>query len=252
MEARAVNITNGWLWIKQGYRLFRKSTLLMIVLTAISVLGIMTVAAIPTVGDMLATLLFPALFAGFMLGCRELDRGEELELEHLLAGFQGNGSALIALGGINLVCQILILGVMYSLGATELVEILMAGHHVEDTEVMKQAIENAGPALPIGLVLFSLLLMAMQFAPMLVMFDRLPPLAAMRASLKACLRNVLPLTMYAAMLLPFAFLASVPLMAGWLILLPIMATSVYVAYRDVFSGADAPSEGGTDDPAKPV
>ena len=234
MEARKVNIANGWLWIKQGYWLFKKSPVLWVVLLAIALVSMIGIAAIPVVGDPLATLLFPSLLAGLMLGCRALEQEEELELAHLFAGFQHNTQQLIALGGLNLVCQLLIFGVMMLMGGATLVGILMSGHQVDDPTVLMEAVAGAGIALLIGITLFFVLLMAMQFAPMLVIFDRLSPLAAMRTSLRACLRNVLPLTMYGAMLLPFAILASVPMMLGWLILLPVLITSMYATYRDLF------------------
>lgn len=234
MEARKVNAANGWLWIKQGYWLFKKSPVLWVVLLTISVVGMIAIAAIPVVGDPLATLLFPILLAGFMLGCRALEQDEELELAHLFAGFQHNTQQLVALGGLNLVCQLLILGVMMLTGGATLVGILMAGHQVEDPSVLVQAMAGAGLALLLGISLFFVLLLAMQFAPMLVVFDQMSPLSAMRTSLRACLRNVLPLTMYGAMLLPFAILASVPMMLGWLILLPVLITSMYATYRDLF------------------
>lgn len=234
MEAHKVNIANGWLWIKQGYWLFKKSPVLWVVLLTISLVGMIGIAAIPVVGDPLATLLFPLLLAGLMLGCRALEQDEELELAHLFAGFQHNTQQLIALGGLNLVCQLLIFGVMMLTGGATLVGILMSGQQVDDPAVLMEAVAGAGIALLIGVTLFFVLLMAMQFAPMLVIFDRLSPLAAMRTSLRACLRNVLPLTMYGAMLLPFAILASVPMMLGWLILLPVLITSMYASYRDLF------------------
>lgn len=247
MQARKVNIANGWLWIKQGYWLFKKSPVLMVVLTAISVAGLIGVAAIPVVGDPLATLLFPVLYAGFMLGCRALEQGDELELAHLFAGLQNNTTHLVSLGGINLVSQMLILGVMKLTGGEALVDILMAGHHPEDPTVLAQAIAGAGIALLLGMVLFTVLLMAMQFAPMLVVFDKISPVAALKASFKACLRNILPMTMYASMLLPFAILASVPLMLGWLILLPVMIASMYAAYRDLFPTETAATASGAGD-----
>lgn len=234
MEARKVNAANGWLWIKQGYWLFKKSPVLMVVLTVIGVAGLVGIAAIPAIGDPLATLLFPVLFAGFMLGCRALEQDEELELAHLFAGLQNNAAQLVTLGGINLVGQMLILGVMMVTGGEALVNIMLAGQQPEDPAVIAQAVANAGIAPILGMTLYTLLLMAMQFAPMLVVFDKMPPIFALKTSFKAFLRNIMPMTIYALMMLPFAFLASLPMMLGWLILVPVVITSIYAAYRDLF------------------
>ena len=60
-----------------------------------------------------------------MFGCHALAQGEELELAHLFAGFQQHAQKLVTLGGINLVAQLLILGVMMLTGGATLVGIMM-------------------------------------------------------------------------------------------------------------------------------
>ncbi len=234
MEAVKVPAIHGWLWIKQGIVLFRKNPLLWMVLTAIAVIGLVGIANIPVIGDPLSTILFPAVLAGFMFGCRALEQNEELELAHLFAGFRQYTQPLITLGGINLVSQLLILGLMMITGGSALVSIFMSSVPVTDETVLLQAITGAGLALTLGLVLFCILLMAMQFAPMLVIFAGMKPVPALKASLRAFLRNALPLTVYGLMLLPFAFVASLPFMLGWLLLLPVLITSLYAIYTDLF------------------
>ena len=234
MEARKVNALSGWMWIKQGYWLFRKTPLLWMALTAIGVIGMLGIAAIPVVGDPLATLLFPVLLAGFMFGCHALAQGEELELAHLFAGFQQHAQRLVTLGGINLVGQLLILGVMMLTGGAALVSIMMSGKPPDDPAILMQAAAGAGFALLLGLTLFTILLMAMQFAPMLVIFGKMPPVPALKTSIYAFLRNVIPLSVYALALLPFAVLATLPMMLGWLALLPVVIASMYAMYRDLF------------------
>jgi len=234
MEARKVSVTHGWMWIKQGYWLFKKSPLLWMVLTSIGVVGLFGISTIPLVGDPLSTLLFPALLAGFMFGCHALAQGEELELPHLFSGFKQHANKLISLGGMNLVGQLLILGLMMLTGGAAVVGIMMSGKTASDPAELLPAFAGAGFALTVGVILFSTLLMAMQFAPMLVIFRNMAPLPAMKASLRAFLRNMMPLTVYGLMLLPFAILASLPMMLGWLFLLPIIITSMYAIYRDLF------------------
>jgi len=234
MEARKVNPANGLLWIKQGYWLFKKSPVLWVVLTVIGVMGLLSLSTFPVIGEPLATLLFPVLLAGFMLGCRALELGEELELAHLFSGFQHNAPQLVTLGGINLVSQYLILGVMKLTGGAALVNIVMSGKPVEDPAVLMQAVAGAGLAILLGMILFGVLLMAMQLAPMLVVFGKAAPVSALKASLQAFIRNMIPMTVYGAMMLLLALLASMPMMLGWIILMPVMITSMYAIYRDLF------------------
>jgi hypothetical protein len=234
MEARKAPAAHGWLWIKQAFELFRKSPLIWMVLTAIGVVGMAAISFIPLIGQLLSTILMPVLMAGFMLGARDLERGEELELAHLFAGLQHNTQQLVTLGGINLVAQMLSLGAMMLVGGGALVKLVMSGQEVNDPAVLTQALAGAGLALLVGATLFSLLLMAMQFAPMLVIFKHLAPLQAMKTSLRAFLRNWLPLTIYGLLLLPFAIIASMPMMLGWLVLMPIIIASMYTIYSDLF------------------
>ena len=234
MEARKVPAAHGWLWIKQAFELFRKSPLIWMVLTAIGVVGMAAISYIPLIGGPLSTILMPLLMAGFMLGARDLDRGEELELAHLFAGLQHNAQELVALGGINLVGQFLSLGAMMLVGGGSLASLIMSGQEINDPAVLTQALAGAGLALLVGALLFSLLLMAMQFAPMLVIFGQMKPIAALKASLQAFLRNWLPLTVYSLLLLPFAIIASAPMMLGWLLLMPVVIASMYVIYIDLF------------------
>jgi len=204
------------------------------VLTAIGVVGMAAISFIPLIGQLLSTILMPVLMAGFMLGARDLERGEELELAHLFAGLQHNTQQLVTLGGINLVAQMLSLGAMMLVGGGTLVKLIMSGQEVNDPAVLTQALAGAGLALLVGATLFSLLLMAMQFAPMLVIFEHMAPLQAMKTSLRAFLRNLLPLTVYGLLLLPLAIIASMPMMLGWLVLMPIAIASIYIIYSDLF------------------
>lgn len=234
MEARKLAVGCGWLWIKQGIYLFKKSPILWVVLTFMGITSLIAIASIPVVGDPLATLLFPVLFSGLLRGCHALEHDEELELAHLFAGFHRNTQQLISLGGLNLIGQLSIFGVMMVTGGSALVGILMSNTQIEDPAALTQAAMGAGFAIMIGLALFTVLMMATQFAPMLVTFDKVSPIAALKASLRACLNNIAPLSVYGIMIVLFGIVASLPMMLGWLILLPILTTSIYAAYRGMF------------------
>lgn len=235
MEFRKVPASHGWMWIRHGFWLFKKSPLLWMVLTAIGMITIVGISIIPVVGDPLSSLLMPPLLAGFMFGCHAQAAGEELELAHLFSGFQSHAQKLVALGGINLVCQLLILGVMMLAGGSAFVSAIMSGKPAaEDPAALMEMLSGMGLALVLGLTLFTVLMMAMQFAPMLIIFRNMAPIAAMRTSLRAFMQNMLPLTVYGLLLLPFAIAASLPIMLGWLVLMPVIIASLYAIYRDVF------------------
>jgi uncharacterized membrane protein len=179
-----------------------------------------------------------------------------LELAHLFSGFKLHTSHLVTLGGISLVSQYLVFGAMMLVGGATLVGILMSGQTDTDPNVMMQAVAGAGFAVLLGIVLFSLLMMAMQFAPMLVYFRNVPPVQAMKLSLRAFLHNVGPMLVYGITFLFLAILASLPMMLGWLVLLPLVFTSLYASYCDIFppvkEASNVPLEGdviGPDDQA---
>lgn len=247
MEPQRLQAGQGWQWIKQGYGLFMKAPLLWVVVLLICFIAVAGLSAIPVVGEPLASLLLPAVLVGLMAGCRALEHGDELELAHLFAGFQKHTAHLITLGGIALVGQFLIFGLMMLVGGAALVGILTSGQPVEDPEVVRQALAGAGFAILIGIALFSILLMAMQFAPMLVFFDDVAPVEAMKLSLRAFIANIGPMLVYGAVFILLAILASIPMMLGWLVLMPIVFTSLYACYSGIFPPAQetaAPAESG--------
>ena len=234
MEPQRLKAGQGWEWIKQGYALFLKSPLLWIVLLMICLIAAVGLSNVPVVGEPLLSLLMPVVLAGLMLGCRSLEQGEELELAHLFSGFQKQTTSLVTLGGISLVSQFLIFGLMMMAGGAALVGILMSSQPDTDPNVLMEALAGASFAVLIGLVLFSLLMMAMQYAPMLVFFNNVTPVQAMKLSLRAFTRNVGPMLVYVMTFMLLAVLASLPMMLGWLVLLPLVFTSLYASYRDIF------------------
>lgn len=234
MEVRQLPAARGWAWIKQGYALFMKAPLLWIVLLIIAFASGYALSSVPVVGEPLVTLLMPVILAGLMLGARELQRGEELELAHLFSGFQKHTPNLVTLGGISLVAQYLIFGVMQVTGGDALVSILMSSEPVTDPSVMSQAIADSGFSAILGALLFSVLMMAMQFAPMLVYFDDITPVKAMKLSLRAFLSNMGAMLVYSLTVISLAVFASLPVMLGWLVLMPVIFTSLYTSYCDIF------------------
>jgi hypothetical protein len=233
-QIKDLNAARGWLWIKQGWYLFKKSPLLLITLTLIATAIFIAVGSIPVVGETLSSLLFPVILSGMLWGCHALEHDEQLELAHLFAGFTRNTQNLVMLGAFNLLGNYLILGAMKLTGGAALVELMAHGARKVDPAEFAQALSGAGLAIVISLALSIILLMATQFAPMLVTFDKVSPVNALRNSLLGTWRNLAPLSVYGTIMIVLMIAATLALMLGWMVLAPFMITSFYAAYRGIF------------------
>jgi uncharacterized membrane protein len=234
MNIQKLPAEHGWRWIKQGYSLFMKAPVLWVAMLIICCVAAVLVSAIPLIGDALVSVCTPIVLIGLMSAARAVQQGEALELAYLFSGLQKRTAHLLMLGGIALLAQYLIFGGMWLVGGEALVKLLISQTPLDDTNSMTQAMVGAGFAAMLGVVLFSIVMMAMQFAPMLVYANGIAPLEALKISLRAFLKNIPAMLVYSLTLTSFAILASLPLMLGWLVLLPIVFISLYASYCDIF------------------
>jgi len=236
MEIRQVSAGQGWQWIVDGFALFRKNPLIWIVLFVIYFIILMVVSIIPLVGPLVMSLLAPVFAAGFMLACRDLENGNELEVRHLIAGFMHNTGQLVTVGGLYLVGSIVIMGVMMFAGGGAILgaAALNGMQGGEPPDVAIGAIGGMMIALLAALALLVPLLMAYWFAPALVFFNDMPAAQAMKASFSACMKNWLSFTVYGAAGLGLTLLAMIPFGLGILVLIPVITASIYTGYKDIF------------------
>jgi hypothetical protein len=240
MEIQRVGAAHGWRWVIGGFAIFRRSPLVWIIFVMILYLVAQLALRLPLLGVLLM-LFYPVFLAGFMMGCRDLEVGGMLEIGHLLAGFRQNSSQLVAIGGANLVGQILIAILMYVMGGSELRSILAGQADSLDAAAVAQAANRIMIALTAGTLLSIPLLMAVWFAPLLAVFNNRPALTAMKLSFIACWRNLIPFLAYVILLIGLIMLAMVPFgmvhpqqNPGAWIVLPFALPSIYASYRDIF------------------
>lgn len=240
LEVQKVNASHGWLWIQHAYRLLMRSPLQAFSLAMMFALGIFIAMLIPVAGVLFALILMPVLMVGYMRACRALEYNERVFPRYILAGFEGRTSQLVAVGGMLLLGMIAVSMVTAAMGGQELNAILSNFQTDQDPAALIDALLAPDSALRLtlltGFALFFLLMLALQFAPMLVYFDGVAPGVALKMSLFASVKNILPFSVYSLIMQLIAFAASViPMGLGWVILVPIGLTSMYVAYRDIFS-----------------
>ena len=233
MRIRAVEMGRGWQWIVEGFRLFRKTPFMWITLTLVLALIWMMLFAIKLVGPLLFNLLSPVFFAGFMIGCRELEQGRELELAHLFAAFRGHAAPLVTVGGVYLVGMILIFGLIFLTAGGGMLPAALSGRHA-DMATMMPAMRTLALALVVALAVYVPLLMMVWFAPLLIAFHGFAAVPAMKLSFRACWQNLPAFTVYGLAVMVLWFLASIPLLLGLLVVLPMVLCSIYASYKDVF------------------
>lgn len=238
VQPRTVQSVQGWRWISAGFRLFGKSALIWITFFMIYLaLELVLALFVPVLGAVASALLDPILIAGFMAGCRAIELDEELEIAHLFAGFSARARQLAAVGGYYLSGKLFI--VMVAMGVTAILFGPIPELDLAKLEAANPAqLPDLKPFLFMGTVVIALLvplLMAYWFAPALVLFDGLAAWPAMRLSFTACLRNILPFTVYGVAGMVLFVVGSIPLGLGLLAVIPVLfATSIYTAYRDIF------------------
>jgi hypothetical protein len=249
MQPRSVPASHGWTWIAQGFALFRKSPSTWLALILILFAGTKALAVLPLLG-IVFVLLMPVFIVGLMEGCRALEHGQPLQLAHLASGFRKNAAQLVTIGGISLVGNLAVMMIVLSLGGeamSMLAKTLSQGGGAGPPPAEAQvAATTAARALLVGTLVSLPLLMALWYAPLLVYFHDLGPLAAMKWSLLACIRNALPMLVYGLAILAGMFLAMPFAMALrqydvalWL-LAPVVLPSLYISYKDIYLAGAAP------------
>ena len=229
----------GLAWWQEGWRLFAAAPWLWIGMTFTMVVLLFVLALIPLLGHIASTLLYPILGAGLLVGAREIDRGGTLRFEHLFACFDARVgpliiAALLYLVGWFLVWLIAIGICAIMFGLSSLSALMNVDPSIASIETLVTLGIAVIVALLLVLVLGTPLMMAYWFAPALIALRGDPPIAALKASFRASLRNVPPMLVYGLLFIVFAIVASIPMGLGWIVLAPVFAISVYVSYRDIF------------------
>jgi hypothetical protein len=202
-------------------------------------------------GPLLFNLLSPLLFAGLMIGCRALENGEPLAFAHLFAGFRQQAAPLVTVGGVYLVGTVIVVGIVLVIaGGSTLPAVLPKPG--TDIETLRVAARSMALAFAVGAAVYLPLLMLVWFAPLLVVFNGLAPLAAMRLSFAACVRNMLPFLVYSAAIVLLWLVLSLPAalgdIGGLLVIallvasIPVLICSIYASYKDIFAARTSISQ----------
>jgi len=232
MQVRQVDAGRGWGWIVEAFELFKLNPLMWVVLLLTYLLIAVALSLVPIIGSLVFSLIAPVFVAGFMLGCRALDNGEELLINHLFAGFKENTGQLITIGGIYLAGMIVIMGAVFVGVASVGADLSALSKGIPpDAETSKSLLL----AILLGTLLVIPLIMVYWFAPALVALNNLSAVEAMKQSFNACLHNILPMFVFSVIAALLLLLAMIPFGLGLLVLVPIMIAVLYTSYKDIFN-----------------
>ena len=231
---------------------------------------ILAIDLVPYVGAFVAPLLKPVFAVGFLAAAWSQERGEAPAIRHLFAGFRANLRALLLLG------LVFVVGMTVAIFATSLIDggklvATMSGKAEIDEALLGDG--DVEIAMLFGALCALPILLALWFAPALVVFQDCGGGRALATSLRAAMANARPIAVYAlliflyggalpafvakiiAVMMPLELAKTVVLVA----LLPYLALLVatlhisdYVSYRDLFhpdesaAPPDAPAGEGHD------
>jgi len=230
-EPRSVDGGRGISWWTDAWTLFTKNAAMWVVLGLILIIIMLVLAFIPLIGQLASALLLPVFVGSWMMAAQKAEAGGTLEAGDLFTAFKGERLVpLIVVGALFLAMMVVIIVLMTVLGfggamsmATGSNRGMMAGMGVSLLAVL------------VGFVLIMLATMALWFAPPLVALRGVAPVDAMRLSFAASMKNLVPFLLWGLLYIVASVVASIPMMLGWLVLLPVLMLSAYLSYKDVFA-----------------
>ena len=231
-ECREVDPGACFDWLRQGWAMFIANPGIWIGATVLLLVILMAISIVPLFGQIAAHLLVQLFGAGMLRICRRIADGEEPEIADLFTGFRHHAGQLVMVGvffalgifGIAFIAFLLVSGGVLGGVVTGKV----AGFGIALGGVMLAGL--------LVMVLSVPVIMATWFAPALVYFHGMQPLAAMKASFVAGATNWLAMVIFGVFLVVAAFFAMLPLGMGLLLLVPVFSSAVYASYRDIFVG----------------
>ncbi|KAF1041593.1 MAG: hypothetical protein GAK35_03206 [Herbaspirillum frisingense] len=255
----------GWLWVKQGFALFRKQPAEMSTLFLSYMFLMLALGIIPVLGQMLPLILIPVFAMSFMQACAQVEKGERVYPNLLLVGFRSPARNTL-----------LKLGLLYLLAAT----VVVAASTLADGGVFWKAMMGGGlsadeleksagsmrMAMLIAAALYVPAAMAFWYAAPLIMWQRMTLGKALFYSFFSVRRAGGAFLLYAlawiviAIMVPTLISMVITLLTGSFnivifILLPIsiiltvvMYCSFYPTYTALFgkpgNGSDSPAQAG--------
>jgi uncharacterized membrane protein len=225
--------TAGVSWIRQSFTIFTAQPAGWVsLLSCWLLLTLLVFVIVPVAGPALATMLQPGLFAGLVIAARDQEAGHRVTLSQLFAGFRFNGRALLTLGSIALLAEIMAVVLLGLLGFPRTIPVEANGW--PDMRAYVQLLEGKEWMVVAGVGMMMLIKGILWFATPVLALNPIRAGHAMRWSFYAFIGNFLPMLLFGLMMSGLLFVAAMPWLLGLLVAMPMYAIAHYASYRQVF------------------
>jgi hypothetical protein len=223
----------GARWLVESFALFRQKPMAWIGLCAGWLAITFGLLLLPLIGGVIANFLQPVFFASFAIVALRQLHGEKVLMGDLFLGFRRNLKPLVNLGAVLLLAEIAVFAMMAALG----LPMAAAGDQPFTVNEYVDALRGKEWILILGFLLTVAVKGAVWFAPPLIALHDMSMTHAVRWSAYAFMANMGTMIVYGLALFMAFFFALIPWALGLVVVIPIMAISTYVGYREVFEAA---------------
>lgn len=244
--------STGWLWVKQGFALFRKQPGGLSTLFLGYMFCMLAISIVPLLGQVLPVVLVPVFSIAFMQACVRIEQGQRVLPNLLLSGFRK--PAFPTLFGLGL---LYIITALIAIGASSLVDGGMLWQLVTgqiDAKAAAAKESSIGAAILLTIALYVPAAMGFCFAAPLIYWQKMSLGKALFFSFFAVLRSFKAFAVFAVtwfalsvvtsqiLLMIFGAQLAVQLMVPVSVILTvIMHCSFYASYRQLFGAPEGVS-----------
>jgi uncharacterized membrane protein len=246
MNEKNVNLvasSTAWEWYKKSWALFLKKPLFFILQFLVFYSLQIGVQILGPLSSFASNMVWCVLAVGYYYFCERLESGQEVHFSDFFKPLETKLKPLLVLA-VYLTFFLLI----YLAGVVVMAVIISGASILSLLQYPLGIVEYFLANILVGVFILTLviliplavLMMVSLFSPMLVYFDNLKPMEAMKKSLNACVRNSVPFLVHGLIFMGLSILALIPLAFGYFVLIPVVHISLYFAYKDIFRVSSTP------------
>jgi len=251
MQARIVTSLYGARWLPLGWRIFKAAPIGWVALVFAYTFLMTLISVLPVVGVVVATILVPGFSVSFMAASRAAERGGDLGLPMLFAGFRERLRPQLVLGVLYVALMLALLGATTLADDGAFARWLASGKRPA-AEVVRS--DDFQLALLVAAALYTQVMMLFWFSPVLVSWHGMGVAKALFFSYFGVLMNWRAFLAYGlvtalvTIVAPFATIFALTaatsgkaqltaaglLFPLLLVIMPTLFGSFYASYRDIF------------------